>query len=377
MSGGGHRLGGSGRKQNSPGALKQATIQAFAHGADMMMHFQFRTFPYGAEQLNYAIVDMDGVPRRRYYEMQETAEILKKLEALETARFCGEVAVVFDYDSLWAMKIKPANSGELNYWEYCRKYYDVAQSLGVNADVISLSQDFNQYKVLILPTAFVLNVASAEKLKRYVEKGGTLIATFLTAVKNYDNVGYTQTLPANLTDLFGVEVEEVEPVFSENQTKLRLFSGSLELLTSDHIWSELLGGSAQMWGRYCEDYKEGAGVVSCNRYGDGTAYYLGTDLEDSVLKAFLEDIMTAAAVSRSSWKCSDQVEVITRTHKEHRYTFLFNFANKDVTVEIPVPAVNYLTGEPCGRMEVMKRQGFLVFEEAIEWVKEKQPIIEI
>ncbi len=43
-----------------------------ALGVDMMLHFQFRTFPFGAEQLNYAIVDADGVPRRRYREMQKS-----------------------------------------------------------------------------------------------------------------------------------------------------------------------------------------------------------------------------------------------------------------------------------------------------------------
>ena len=62
MSGGGHRFGGSGRLQPNPGALKQAVVQSFAHGAELMLHFQFRSFPVGAEQLNYAIVDLDGIP---------------------------------------------------------------------------------------------------------------------------------------------------------------------------------------------------------------------------------------------------------------------------------------------------------------------------
>ena len=67
---------------------KQAVFQSVAHGADLMLHFQYRTFPFGAEQLNYAIVDMDGIPRRRYYEMQETAALLKKIEPYEEARIC-------------------------------------------------------------------------------------------------------------------------------------------------------------------------------------------------------------------------------------------------------------------------------------------------
>ena len=35
-----------------------------------------------------------------------------------------------------------------------------------------------------------------EKMKAYVENGGTLAATFRTSVKNEDNTGYTESLPA-------------------------------------------------------------------------------------------------------------------------------------------------------------------------------------
>ena len=123
MSGGGHRLSGSGRLQPNPGALKQAVIQAFAHGAQALLHFQYRTFPYGAEQLNYAIVDMDGIPRRRYYEMKETAELLKKLEPLSGAKFPSEAAILLDYDSHWALRIKPVNDPLFTYLDYGQKLY--------------------------------------------------------------------------------------------------------------------------------------------------------------------------------------------------------------------------------------------------------------
>ena len=83
----GHSLGGTGRLQPYPGMLKLATLHAMANGAEMLLHFQFRTFPGGAEQLNYAIVDMDGQPRRRYFEMKETAALLKQLEPVFRSKF--------------------------------------------------------------------------------------------------------------------------------------------------------------------------------------------------------------------------------------------------------------------------------------------------
>jgi beta-galactosidase len=108
--------------------LKLSALQAMANGAEMLLHFQFRTFPGGAEQLNYAILDMDGQPRRRYYEMQDTAATLKRLEPLFSSKFQNEVAVCFDYDVLWALKIKPIHEKEFDYVAFCERFYHLLQS---------------------------------------------------------------------------------------------------------------------------------------------------------------------------------------------------------------------------------------------------------
>lgn len=262
MSGGGHRFGGSGRVQPNPGALKQAVIQSYAHGAEMMLHFQFRTFPFGAEQLNYAIVDMDGVPRRRYYEMQETARVLEQLKDYEKADFVNEIAVCVDYDVHWALRIKPVNDPDFNYLDYAGRMYNLLEDAGYNADVIGYDADFSGYKFLVIPSAFIADRRFQEKLRRYVENGGILLSTFLTSAKNEDNVGYTDSLPAGLNDVFGVTVEEVEPVFEGNRTKLKLNLGNTEQVSLDGMWSDLLKGNAKAIGTYTEDYKTGAMAVS-------------------------------------------------------------------------------------------------------------------
>ena len=154
-----------------------------AHGADLMLHFQYRTFPFGAEQLNYAIVDMDGIPRRRYYEMQETAALLKKIEPYEEARFVNEAAILVDYDVHWALRIKPVNDPDYHYLDYCGKIYHLLQKNGVGADVLSYDADWSAYKLIILPGAFLLKEAHREKLKAYVKNGGHLAATFFDRCK--------------------------------------------------------------------------------------------------------------------------------------------------------------------------------------------------
>lgn len=372
MSGGGHKLGGNGRVQPNPGALKQAVVQSFAHGGEMMLHFQFRTYPFGAEQLNYAIVDMDGVPRRRYREMQETAALLKKLEPLEQASFPRQVAVCFDYDSHWALRIKPVNDPAFHYVEYCGKLYNYLEQVGVTADVTALKGDWSAYKVVVIPAAIVMTRATQEKIRRFVEQGGTVVATFLTSVKNEDNVGYTVSLPAGLTDVFGSVVEEVEPVFPENHTRLRMNVESYEALchmdetednvqeTVDGLWSELLGGVSETMGSYLEDYKEGAKVLSAFTYGKGRAYYVGTDLEPEAYRTFLRGILKEAGVARTLVEREEGVELVTRYGDGATYLYLFNFTARETIVTLPEGCRDYLTGQGLPRKCRIARNGVLV-----------------
>ena len=372
MSGGGHRLGGSGRLQPNPGALKQAVVQSMAHGGEMMLHFQFRTYPFGAEQLNYAIVDMDGIPRRRYREMQETAALLRKLEPLEKTAFPGEAAVCFDYDSHWALRIKPVNDPAFHYVDYCGKIYNYLENIGVTADVVSLKGDWSRDKVVLLPAAIVMPPNQQEKVKRFVEQGGTVVATFLTSVKNEDNVGYTQSLPAGLTEVFGSVVEEVEPVFENNHTRLRLCMESYEALchmeetednlleTSDGLWSELLGGVSETLGSYTEDYKEGAKVVSAFTYGRGRAYYVGTDLEPEAYRIFLKGVIREAGIRRSLVEREAGVELVTRRGDGEDYFFLFNFTAGETEVKLPRGCRDYLTGKALGERCRIARNGMLI-----------------
>lgn len=330
MSGGGHKLGGMGRLQPNPNALKQAVVQSFAQGSDLMLHFQFRTFPSGAEQLNYSIVDMDGVPRRRYREMCETAKVIKKLEKFQNAGFDNKVAVCFDYDTDWALKIKPVNKFDFDYLNFCEKFYNALADIGVNCDVISLNDDFTKYRSIILPTPIIFD--KSDKLKDYVAKGGVLLGTFLTSVKDSHNVGYTKPLPCDLNDLFGITVTEVEPVFDYSRAEIQVKADGVSIKCRDACWSELLEGNADMIGRYLYSYKKGNGVISKNKYSEGYAYYLGTDLENDALKALLNEICSIAGIQKNRIVPQGNVEVVKRIYNDAEIYYVFNFTGSDTDI---------------------------------------------
>ena len=143
---------------------------------------------------------------------------------------------------------------------------------------------------------FVLNCSYRDKIRHYVENGGTVLATFLTSVKTVDNTGYTESLPAGLTDVFGVTVQEVEPIDSGTVSSLELKLSGEPILAQDHYWSELLGGTAEMKGVYTEDYKKGQGVISRNAYGKGHAWYMGTMPEKQAFTPLIEEVSREAGL---------------------------------------------------------------------------------
>lgn len=363
MSGGGHRFSGSGRQQPNPGALKQAVFQSMAHGADLMLHFQYRTFPFGAEQLNYAIVDMDGIPRRRYYEMQETAALLQQLEPYEEAEFDNQAAILIDYDVHWALRIKPVNDPDYNYLNYCGEIYHLLQQSGIGADICSYDADLSKYKLVFLPGAFILREEHREKLKDYVKRGGYLAATFLTGAKNADNVGYTQSLPAGMQDVFGVTVEEVEPIFADNRADVRISVDGWEAVSKDSCWCDLLGGTAKMIGVYTDTYKAGCGVISENSFGKGKAYYIGTGLEKDVFRRLLEQISEKAGVEKIPFTIPERVEAVCRVYQGKRIYYLINFTQSAVDVAVPGNYRELVTGREIEGIVHMEAQGFAMLME--------------
>ena len=332
--------------QPYPGALKQAAIHASASGADLFTYFQYKTFRYGAEQLEAAVLDIDGVERRRNVEFRETAQELKVLSPiLDGTSLKNEVAICFDYDCHWAIKIKPFNKG-FNYLGYLLNLYGMLKQQGLDADVIEPGEAITRYKVVILPTAVVLSDSFKETLKKYVQNGGIVLSTFLTSIKNTDNTADRVSVPSGLTDLFGLCVGEGDPVYDSMRAQIRIELGDVCLTTDNHDWTESLElQGAQPIGRYETTYRKGEIVAAVNRYGKGFAYYLGTTLNGEAMEGLLSQICRSAGIAPVPFAIEPGTEVITRYEKEKPIYFLFNCREKSAEITIRTPCLNRITNE--------------------------------
>ena len=351
---------GSGRLQPYPGALRQAAIHAFAAGADLVAHFQFRTFPFGAEQLNYAVVDIDGIPRRRFYEVQAAARDLKKLGGiLKNSRFDNEVALCFDYEALWALKIKPI-AKDFNYLKFFSEIYQQLIKLGAGVDVVSFNHDLHKYKVVIVPAPIIMSDEFKRRLKHYVYNGGVLLSTFLAGIKNPDNLGIVQSLPCGMTDVFGIRVGEVEPVVDRTTATVSLATDAGRVQGANKYWTETLEpNGAEIIGVYADTFREGLGVISRNDFGNGAAYYLGTGLEPTLLTGLVKRILKDGDVTPLPFAVQEGMEVFVRKYNHQNLYCIFNFRKEPVTIELGQDYNDVLNGATVSEQVVLDPKGYL------------------
>ena len=104
----------------------------------------------------------------------------------------------------------------------------------------------------------------------------------------------------------------MEPSDARSKSHLQLSLDEADYISLDHHWSELLEGPAEIKAIYTEDYKAGAGVISRNSYGAGSAWYMGTMPEEEIFSLLLSAVCRDAGVRKPEVIVPDECEVVRR-----------------------------------------------------------------
>ena len=95
-----------------PGELRKICYQQLAHGADGQFWFRWRTCTVGREQYWHGLLGHDGKAGRRYHEAAQVAHEIRPLgPRLGGTTIESRVAIVYDYDSMWALEIQKGYPG--------------------------------------------------------------------------------------------------------------------------------------------------------------------------------------------------------------------------------------------------------------------------
>lgn len=314
-----------------PGMLMGYSLQAFAHGADTIIHYRWRTALKGSEMFLHGILDSSNVPTRRYFEFSELCKTATKLDVFTSAKIVSEIAILYSPDCFNALKIQP-QTDNFNYLEQLENFHSAFARYGANIDVVSADSDLSGYKIVVAPAVFVYDKAVSENIYRFVINGGTLVMTCRSGVKDNNNNCIMETLPTVYKQLIGAEITEYDPIGNTANQSIKDFAGNKFKCRE---WCDVLHlTTAKTYAEYGESFYKCCPAVTMNRYCKGVAYYVGTICDMDFYESFAGNLMVQAGIPRLKG-LPKGVEVITRTNGINDYIFFFNNSNETVTISLP------------------------------------------
>jgi beta-galactosidase len=328
-----------------PGELRLWAYQSMAHGADGIVFFRWRTCRFGIEEYWHGLLDHHGVPGRRYKEIAKMgADIASVGEKILGSTIKPPVAIMQSYDTRFALQIQKVNP-KLFYEKHFFDMYKAFHTQNIPTDIISEDADLTGYKLVIVPTMYVLTETTVENLERFASDGGVVVFTGLTGVKDQHNTIVNLKLPGLAAKMSGIEVEEYISMPLDGENEIQFTHPDLEDAFPVPIWAdvlELIG--AVPAAAYSKDFFAGKPAASINAYGDGKVIYLGALGEYKYYQS-VSKWLTKVAKIDSLLPVPPGVEVTERWQGEQRILFLLNHTQQEQEIQLDRDYTNLLNGK--------------------------------
>ena len=187
-----------------PGMVRAWTLEAYAHGAEVVSYFRWRQAPFAQEQMHAGLNLPDG---REDVASDEVRAVVRDLERMPVStRERAPVALVFDYEADWLLRIQPQGA-DFRYMSLVLEFYSALRRLGLDVDIVPAGAALDAYRLVVVPTLPVL----AEEFVAHV---GRLAAPVVfgprTGSKTRDFQIPAQLPPGPLQHLLPIVVSRVE-----------------------------------------------------------------------------------------------------------------------------------------------------------------------
>ena len=244
-----------------------------AQGAKGIVYWQYRNESFGLEY-GFGLVNQDGSPHERLKVVKKFHDVLSLHEDVIDNAVLPENKIALAWDPKndiinWTAlgctdAVKNSIKGIYKSLWHCDYPIDV---LRLDNDVVD--EEMSSYDIIFVPFSPRISSSSAEKMKKFVHQGGTLILEGSSGQFD-DAIRVTEQVPAyGLSEMFGCTRKEIRtmPVqlipdvtINNIPIKNRMHKEVLEPMKG----SEIIG-----------TFQTGEVAAVVNQYGAGKAIYLG------------------------------------------------------------------------------------------------------
>jgi len=321
-----------------PGVMRLWSYQAVAHGADTVMFFQMRQSIGACEKYHGAVISHAGHENTRTFrECSELGEELKALgDTIIDSKYNAKVAIIFDWDNWWAVEFSSGPSISLKYVEQIERYYKAFHTLNIAVDFVEPTGDLSKYSIVLAPVLYMLKEGTADNIKKFVSNGGTFITTYFSGYVNENDLVSLGGYPAELRDMLGLWVEEIDALPPDMNNSINLvykLNPMKDNYTCNMVCDIINLEGAEALAVYGSDFYKDKPVFTYNKYGDGLAYYIGSNPE----QAFLNDFALRLAKEDDlllGIENKEGIEITQRYKDNYSLTFVLNHNNDEITLEL-------------------------------------------
>jgi beta-galactosidase len=181
-----------------------------------------------------------------------------------------------------------------NYDAQAREAFEPLFRDNVDAAVIDIGHDpIDKYKLVILPSAYLMDEATIDAVRTYVAAGGTVIMTGYSDKVDATGKWFETPLPGQLTDVFGLRTNE----FYRSGQPLKVSFDGRDLTGTDGYYEVLEPSTAKAIAVF-ENTPQKSPAITVNRYGKGQAIYLAAAPQSALLGPLLRSLYSRLGIER-------------------------------------------------------------------------------
>ena len=319
-----------------PGQLR---LQAFSHiasGADGISYWHWHSLHNAAESYWKGVLSHDLEENPIYEEAATIGRDFNQWgDQIAHLTKNNKVAILVSNEALTASHKYPIGhtpwDETLQYNDVFRWFYDSLFNCNVECDILPpTTRDFSKYSMVVVPYLYSAPDELLRALDSYVYGGGNLVASFRTGVSDENVKIYQDTLPHALTDCFGASYQLFTVPQNVSLTGNSAFEGQqvdswIELLVPKTARVVARYNEASRWGDYA--------AVTENSYGKGRAWYIGCHFDQSILQAYVPEMLKTAGIYESR---NDLRFPIIQRSGVNKYGknvyYYFNYSNDNQTL---------------------------------------------
>jgi beta-galactosidase len=350
-----------------PGVVRMFTHQLVSRGATGVLYFLWRQPRIGSEKFYGGVLTHDGHPKNRVYqEIKEVGRELARLAPLlKDTRVVAEACILISHDNDWNLSSVKQPTRAFHQRDHVQLFYNAFHDRNIPVDFARPTEELLRYKVVVAPSLQLLAGGEADLLKLYVQNGGTLVATFNTGLVDEHHIAPDTGYPHDLTDLFGLEVLEFDPLPPGEENHITL-KGQLSAsqLHPAKLWCDVIEArNCQVIGTFAKDFYAGRPAVTLNTFGEGRAIYIGTMSHQPFYHDLVVWLRQLCGIN-PLLKVPDQVEVSLRQKEGTKVYFLINHQNSPVRIPFLKPMHDALTDRTLTGNHDLPPHGVLVISES-------------